>query len=202
MGDMGADVVTMSSRCRRGVVGDGVKVDHGISGDHVELLWGDVFRGSSFEVLGFLVPFEIMCRVVRRRGLECGWEWFGPTRLGGARRGWCRCRCLGGAGGGWCRVGDRELRGRRGYLCGERLVGDDIHRCGCVWACELRSGARPQVGRASSGSRAAGCRGCLVVVRVLLDPVWRVRLEWVAAEGGMLNVDTARLGILGFLELT
>ena len=73
LGDMGVDVVTMYRRCRRGVVGNGVKVDHGISGDHVELLWGDVFRGSSFEVHCFLVPLEIMCRVVRRRGLECGW---------------------------------------------------------------------------------------------------------------------------------
>ena len=47
----------MSGRCRRGVIGDGVKVDHGISGDHVVVLRIDVFRGSSFEVLGFLVPF-------------------------------------------------------------------------------------------------------------------------------------------------
>ena len=46
LGDMGVHGVTMSRRCRRGVVGNGVKVDHGISGDHVELLWGDVFRGS------------------------------------------------------------------------------------------------------------------------------------------------------------
>ena len=63
---MGVDGVTMSRRCRRGVVGNGVKVDHGVSGDHVELLWGDVFRGSSFEVLGFLVPFEVMRRVFGR----------------------------------------------------------------------------------------------------------------------------------------
>ena len=81
---VGVDGVTMSRRCRSGVVGNGVKVDHGVPGDHVKLLWGDVLRGSSFEVLGFLVPFEIMCRVVRRRGLEGGWEWFGPTRLCGA----------------------------------------------------------------------------------------------------------------------
>ena len=57
MWDVGVDRVTMSGRCRRGVIGDGVKVDHGVSGDHIELLRGDVFRGSFFEVLGFLVPF-------------------------------------------------------------------------------------------------------------------------------------------------
>ena len=84
MGDVGVDGVTMSCRCRRGVVGNGVKADHGISGDHVVLLWGDVFRGSSFEVLGFPVPFEIMCRVVRRRGLECGWEGLWHASWGGA----------------------------------------------------------------------------------------------------------------------
>ena len=55
--DMGIHGVTMSCRCRRGVVGNGVEVDHGISGDHVVLLRSDVFRGSSFEVLSFLVPF-------------------------------------------------------------------------------------------------------------------------------------------------
>ena len=55
--DVGVDGVTMSCRCRRGVVGNGVEVDHGIPGDHVVLLRGDVFRGSSFEVLSFLVPF-------------------------------------------------------------------------------------------------------------------------------------------------
>ena len=55
--DMGVDGVTMSCRCRRGVVGNGVEVDHSVSGDHVMLLWGDVLRGSSFEVLSFLVPF-------------------------------------------------------------------------------------------------------------------------------------------------
>ena len=77
LGHMGVDAVTMYRRCRRGVVGNGVKVDHGISGDHMELLWGDVFRGSSFEVLDFLVHFEVVCRVVIPRGLECGWEGFG-----------------------------------------------------------------------------------------------------------------------------
>ena len=57
MWDVGVDRVTMSGRCRRGVIGDGVKVDHGVSGDHIELLRGDVFRESFFEVLGFLIPF-------------------------------------------------------------------------------------------------------------------------------------------------
>ena len=42
--DMGVDGVTMSRCCRRGVVGNGVEVDHGVSGDHVKLLRGDVFR--------------------------------------------------------------------------------------------------------------------------------------------------------------
>ena len=82
--DVGIDVVTMSCRCRRGVVGNGVEVDHGISGYHVVLLWGDVFRGSSFEVLSFLVPFEIVCRVVRRWRLEYGWEWVGQAGCRGA----------------------------------------------------------------------------------------------------------------------
>ena len=44
LGDMGVDGVTMSLCCRRGVVGNGVNIDHGISGDHMELLWGDIFR--------------------------------------------------------------------------------------------------------------------------------------------------------------
>ena len=74
MWDVGVDRVTMSGRCRRGVVGNGVEVDHGVSGDHVELLRGDVFRGSSFEVLGFLVHLEVVCRVIGWWGLECGWE--------------------------------------------------------------------------------------------------------------------------------
>ena len=80
---MGVDVVTMSRRCRRGVVGDGVEVDHGVPGDHVMLLRGDVLRGSSFEVLRFLVPFEIVSRVVGRWGLESGWEGVGFPRFGG-----------------------------------------------------------------------------------------------------------------------
>ena len=54
---VGVDWVAVSCRCWCGVIGNGVEVDHSISGDHVVLLWGDVYRGSSFEVLGFLVPF-------------------------------------------------------------------------------------------------------------------------------------------------
>ena len=61
---MGIDGVMMSYRRRRGIIGDGVKVHHGVSGDHVELLWGDVFRGSSLEVLGFLVHLEVVCWVI------------------------------------------------------------------------------------------------------------------------------------------
>ena len=80
---MGVDGVTMSRRCRRGVVGNGVKVDHGVSGDHVMLLWGNVLRGSSFEVLRFLVPFEIMSLVVGRWWLESSREGVGFPRLGG-----------------------------------------------------------------------------------------------------------------------
>ena len=101
--DVGIDGVTMSCRCRRGVVGNGVEVDHGISGDHVGLLRSDVFRGSSFEVLSFLIPFEIMSRVVGRWGLESGWEGVGFPRLGGTR--------CGRRSGGWCGVGDGELGG-------------------------------------------------------------------------------------------
>ena len=194
LGDMGVDGVTMSRHCRRGVVGNWMYVDHGISGDHVVLLWGDVFRGSSFEVLGFLVHFEVVCRVIRRWGLECGWEGLGPTRLGEARRGWRRSRCFGGVGDGWCRVGDGKMSGRRGCRFGEWLVGDDVHRCVCVWACQLRSGARAQVGRSSSGTRAAGCRGWLIIY-VIVDPVWRVRWERVTAEGGFVNVNALMRGV-------
>ena len=64
MGNVGIDGVMMSCRRRRGIVGDGVKVDHGVSGDHVKLLWGDVFRGSSLEVLGFLVHLEVVRCVI------------------------------------------------------------------------------------------------------------------------------------------
>ena len=80
---------------------------------------------------------------------------------------------------------------------------DNIHQCGCdIWAFELRSGARAQVGRSSSGAGAAGGWGWLVVVVVLVDPVWRVRQEWVVVGGGLLDADAARWGVHGFLELT
>ena len=64
LGNMGVDGVMVSRRRRRGIVGDGVEVDHGVSGDHVKLLWGDVFRGSSLEVLGFLVHLEVVSWVI------------------------------------------------------------------------------------------------------------------------------------------
>ena len=64
LGNMCVDGVMVSRRRRRGIVGDGVKVDHGVSGDHVKLLWGDVFRGSSLEVLGFLVHLEVVSWVI------------------------------------------------------------------------------------------------------------------------------------------
>ena len=57
LGYVGVDRVAVSRSCWCGIIGYGVEVDHIISGDHVVLLWGDIFRGSSFEVLGFLVPF-------------------------------------------------------------------------------------------------------------------------------------------------
>ena len=81
--DMGVDGVTMPRRCRRGVVGDGVKINHGIPSNHVGQLRCDVFRGSSLKVLGFLVHFKVVCRVVRRWRLECGWEMVGQA---GCRR--------------------------------------------------------------------------------------------------------------------
>ena len=75
--DMGVDGVTMPRRCRRGVVGCGVDVDNGVPSNYVRQLRCDIFRGSSFEVLSFLVHFEVVCRVIRRGRLECGWEWVG-----------------------------------------------------------------------------------------------------------------------------
>ena len=70
---MRVDGVTMPRRGRCGVVGDGMEVDHSISSDHVELLRSDIFRGSSLEVLGFLVQLEVVCWVIGWWGLECGW---------------------------------------------------------------------------------------------------------------------------------
>ena len=67
---MGIDGVVVSRCCRRGIVGNVVEVDHGVPGDYVKLLWGDVFRGSSLEVLGFLLHFEVVCCVVGKWGLE------------------------------------------------------------------------------------------------------------------------------------
>ena len=61
---MGVDRVVVSCCRRRGIVVDGVKVDHGVSGDHVKLLWGDVFRGSFLEVLCFMVHLEVVSWVV------------------------------------------------------------------------------------------------------------------------------------------
>ena len=81
--DIGVDGVAVSRRCRRGVVSDGVEVDHGIPSNHVGQLLCDVFRGSFLKVLGFLVHFEVVCRVVRRWRLECGWERVGQA---GCRR--------------------------------------------------------------------------------------------------------------------
>ena len=82
--DMGVDGVTVPRRCRRGVVGDVVEVDHGIPSNHVGQLRCDVFRGSSLNVLGFLIHFKVVCRVVRRWGLECGWERVGQAGCRGA----------------------------------------------------------------------------------------------------------------------
>jgi len=53
--DMGVDGVTMPRRCRCGIIGDGVEVYHGVPSNHVRQLRCDIFRGSSFEVLSFLV---------------------------------------------------------------------------------------------------------------------------------------------------
>ena len=82
--DMGVYGVTVPRRCRRGDVSDGVEVDPGIPSNHVGQLRCDVFRGSSLKVLGLLVHFKVVCRVVRRCGLECGWEWVGQAVCRGA----------------------------------------------------------------------------------------------------------------------
>ena len=84
LGDMGVDGVTMSRCCRRGVVGNVVEVNHGISGNHVGQLWCNVIRDSSLQVLGFLVHFEVVCRVIGRWRLECGWDGVGHTGCRGA----------------------------------------------------------------------------------------------------------------------
>ena len=41
----------------------------------------------------------------------------------------------------------------------------------------------------------------MVVVVVLVDPVWRVRREWVVVDGGLLDADAARWWVHVFLEL-
>ena len=77
---MGVNRVTVT-RCRRsGVAGEWVEVDHGIPGNHVGKLRCDVLGGSSLEVLGFLVKFEVVNWVIRWWGLECGWGRFGHVR--------------------------------------------------------------------------------------------------------------------------
>ena len=83
----------------------------------------------------------------------------------------------------------------------EGFLGDDVHRGGGARARKLRSGARVQPGRSSSGSGAASCPGCLAVVRFLVDPVWRVRWLRVTAEDGFLNVKFAGRSVPWVLEL-
>ena len=84
MWEMGVDGVKMPRSCLRGVVGDSVEVNHGITGNHVGQLRCDIFLGSSLKVLGFLVHFEVVCRVIRRWRLECGWESVGHAGCRGA----------------------------------------------------------------------------------------------------------------------
>ena len=69
----GVDGVPVA-RCRRGgIVGEVVGVDHGIPSDYILQLRCDVFWGSSLDVLGFLIPFEVVCCVIGWWWLECGW---------------------------------------------------------------------------------------------------------------------------------
>ena len=70
---VGVDRMSVS-RCRRNsVVREGVEINDGVQGDHVEELRCNIFWGSSLEVLGFLVEPEIMCLVVGWYCLESGW---------------------------------------------------------------------------------------------------------------------------------
>ena len=63
--------------CRRGgIVCEVVEVDHGIPFDNVGQLRCDIFWGSSFEVLGFLVQLEIVCSVLGCTKVQ-KWEVFG-----------------------------------------------------------------------------------------------------------------------------
>ena len=70
---MGINLVSVTRCCRSSDVVEWMDVDNGIPGDHVVELWCNIFRGSSLDVLGFLVELEIMCWVVGRWWLECGW---------------------------------------------------------------------------------------------------------------------------------
>ena len=73
MWDVGVDGVPVTCCRWGGIVGEWMEVDNGIPGDHVGELRCNVFRGSSLEVLGFLVELEVMRRVVGWLWLERGW---------------------------------------------------------------------------------------------------------------------------------
>ena len=61
------------ARCRCcGIVGEVVEVDHGIPGDNMCELRCDILNGSSLEVFGFMIKFEVVSWVIRMWGLECG----------------------------------------------------------------------------------------------------------------------------------
>ena len=61
---IGVDGVTVP-RCRRcGVVGDRMKIDNGVPGNHVGELRCDVLGGCSLDVPGFLIKLEIVYRVI------------------------------------------------------------------------------------------------------------------------------------------
>ena len=78
---------------------------------------------------------------------------------------------------------------------------DDVHWCGWgIWAFELRSGTGTQIWGASSGAGATSKR-CWWGVKVLLvDPVWRVRLEWAAVEESFRETDVPSWEVVGVLE--
>ena len=66
-----------------------VEIDNGVPGDHIGELRCDILRGSSLEVISFLVVLEVMRWAVGGWLLECGWEGFGhamccgPVEVGG-----------------------------------------------------------------------------------------------------------------------
>ena len=61
---MGINLVPVT-RCQRGAVaGELVDVDNGITGDNFGELRCEVLRGSSLEVLGFLVHLEVVSWVI------------------------------------------------------------------------------------------------------------------------------------------